>query len=356
MIESIEAQYAPDKRVAVFDVSLSNKTLVGETNSARAKARLLDTLSRAGYKFVDSITLLPPASLNNQHFAVVNVSVANIRTEGKHQAELATQAVLGTRLQVLKKQRSWYLVQTPDRYIGWIDGGAIQLFDSAGVQTWSAAEQYIFTQPFGFAYEQPDKNAGTVSDLVFGSLLNHLSTDGGFIKFVYPDGRRAYVAQSDVQPYTEWLLNRRATGENLVSSAKQLLGLPYLWGGTSFKGVDCSGFTKTVFFMNGLMLSRDASQQAMQGSLVNTTHGWSELKPGDLLFFGAPASEEKKARIVHVGMWLGNSRFIHASNRVRINSVDPAAADFDGFEVSRFLFARRIDASSPEHKLVQSGF
>ncbi|MDX5420442.1 MAG: C40 family peptidase, partial [Hymenobacteraceae bacterium] len=122
-----------------------------------------------------------------------------------------------------------------------------------------------------------------------------------------------------------------------------------LWGGTSVKGMDCSGFTKTVFFMNGLVLPRDASQQVHIGELVNTDKGWDEMRPGDLLFFGVPAKDGKPERVVHVGMWIGgNQEFIHSAGRVRINSMNPSAANHDAYELGRFLRAKRV---SPEATL-----
>ena len=121
------------------------------------------------------------------------------------------------------------------------------------------------------------------------------------------------------------------------------MGLPYLWGGTSMKGVDCSGFTKTVYLMNGLVLPRDASQQVHIGEEVDTKAGWHHLQPGDLLFFGSPAKEGQPERVVHVGMWIGgNNEFIHSAGMVHISSLNPQAPNYDEGEHKRFLRAKRI--------------
>jgi gamma-D-glutamyl-L-lysine dipeptidyl-peptidase len=90
------------------------------------------------------------------------------------------------------------------------------------------------------------------------------------------------------------------------------------------------------------VLPRDASQQIQLGELVDTKQGWQNLQPGDLLFFGVPAQPGKPERVVHVGMWIGNTEFIHAASRVQVSSLNPDAANYDAFEHKRFLRAKRI--------------
>ena len=119
------------------------------------------------------------------------------------------------------------------------------------------------------------------------------------------------------------------------------MGVPYLWGGTSFKGVDCSGFTKTVYFLNGILLPRDASQQVMIGETIDKNGNWGNLKEGDLLFFGEKR-EDGSERVVHVGMWIGNNEFIHASDKVRIGSMNPSESNYDEYNSKRYLRAKRI--------------
>ncbi|RNI26779.1 NlpC/P60 family protein [Rufibacter latericius] len=348
-VETIRQQFAPDKRVALFDVKTNGTVLTGETNLPAAKTALLDRLRTAGISFQDSIQVLPQGELKEQSFAVVTLSVANLRSEPKHPAELATQATMGTPLRVWKHKGGWFLVQTPDKYLAWVDASAIKLMDNAAFTTWQQGEKLLYTNPYGFAYAAPNTKGATVSDLVYGDVMVVKNQAKGFYEVSFPDGRTAFVSSSEVEKYSQWAATRKPTEQNLVETSKRLLGLPYLWGGTSFKGVDCSGFTKTVYFMNGLVLPRDASQQVNSGELVDTANGFQNLKPGDLLFFGSPAKDGKPERVVHVGMWIGNNEFIHSAGRVRINSMDPAAPNHDASELKRFLRAKRI---TPQASLI----
>ncbi|MCY7357215.1 MAG: C40 family peptidase [Rudanella sp.] len=176
-----------------------------------------------------------------------------------------------------------------------------------------------------------------------GNLLVLVGESAMFYDVKYPDGRTGFVTRADAQPYDQWKAKAAPTESNLVGTARRLMGIPYLWGGTSVKGMDCSGFTKTVYFLNGQTLARDASQQVNQGTLVPTPNNdFSQLRPGDLLFFGTPATAEKSERVVHVGMWLGNNEFIHASGHIRVASLDPKATNFNEFELKRFLQAKRM--------------
>ncbi len=347
-ITSVESIYAKDKRTTVFNVAIQGNVLKGETSSEAAKAELIRQIAATGRNIVDSIIVLPSADLNGKTKALVNVSVANMRVHPDHKAELATQATMGTPLKVLKKQRGWYLVQTPDKYIGWVEAGGIQVLDNELHAKWSNANRIIFIDPYGIAYAD-ENGIESISDLVYGDIMMEQSkTSNGLLQVSLPDGRQAYVDAKQCMNFSQWQKSREPTTTNLVSAAKRLIGIPYLWGGTSFKAVDCSGFTKTVYFMNGLVLPRDASQQVELGIEIDTSNNWQQLQPGDLLFFGSRANEKRPERVVHVGIWLGNKEFIHASGLVQIGSFDPSAANYDANETRRFLRAKRI---SPEAAL-----
>jgi gamma-D-glutamyl-L-lysine dipeptidyl-peptidase len=187
-----------------------------------------------------------------------------------------------------------------------------------------------------------------VSDMVYGDIMAAVDSLGKYLKVQFPDGRIAYVDHEQAMPYGEWRASRQPVPENLVQTAYKLMGLPYLWGGTSFKGVDCSGFTKTVYFMNGLVLPRDASQQFLLGQEVDTSAGFSRLQPGDLLFFGGRDKTNLQERVVHVGLYIGNGEFIHSSGMVQVSSLVPGAPNYDAFEHRRFLLAKRV---SPQQSL-----
>ncbi len=288
-IDTVTRQFAPDQRTVLFKVMTRGNIVVGETTDPAAKQALFSRLHAAGIKYTDSIIVLPQASLAGKTKAVVTNSVANLRLLPRHQAELTSQATLGTPLTVLKRERGWYLVQTPDRYISWVDGGAITWMDNEVFNRWQQAKKLLYNKPYGFAYSKPDNQSPTISDLVYGDVLEIKNKLADFFEISYPDGRSGFIQATDAIDYKEWVGSRRPVQDSLVATAKNLLGLPYLWGGTSFKGVDCSGFTRTVYFMNGLILPRDASQQATIGQLVETANGWQQMKPGDLLFFGSPA-------------------------------------------------------------------
>jgi hypothetical protein len=349
-------QFAPDKRVALFKVEPGsrNGTLIlkGETNLPEAKKTLLDKISSQGFEFRDSIQVLPAANLEDKIYGVVTISVASIRSEPREASELATQATLGTPLQIYKREGFWCLVQTPDDYISWADVGAITWMNESQFATWQQSPKVIYLQPSGYSYTEANTTSQIVSDLVGGSILRLVGEKNSFLKVAYPDGREAFVAKMEAQPYHTWLSSLKVNEASLVQTAKRMMGLPYLWGGTSFKAVDCSGFTKTIFFMNGMIIPRDASQQVHTGKLVDISGGFAPLRPGDLLFFGRSATDTTPERVTHVGMWIGNNEFIHASSHVRVSSVDAKAANYDEFNLKRLLRVKRI-LNSPEGDIVQ---
>lgn len=345
-IFEVKEKYAPDNRVAIFKVdaikSEKGFVLKGESNLPVAVSELKEKLESENISITDSIHLLPDAALNGMTQGVIRVSVANLRSNPAHSAELATQATLGTPVKIYKREGDWYLIQTPDLYISWVDHGGLEPMAEQDFSRWKSVPKLIFLGTYGNSYATPDVGSQTVSDLVAGDILEKIGEEGNFYQVSYPDGRMAYVDKNASKPYEEWLTSIKPTQESLVATSKTLMGLPYLWGGTSPKGVDCSGFTKTIYFLNGMVIPRDASQQIATGQEVDSTRNFEKLQPGDLLFFGKRATDSTKARVVHVGMWIGNNEFIHSSGDVHISSMDKNAPNYDDYNYNRYLRSQRL--------------
>lgn len=344
-IEIIKNAFAPDKRTALFNLEVldgpSGFTMVGETNLPLAVDSLNSLLKEKGIDATNEIKILPADELEGMTKAVINISAANLRSNPKHSAELATQATLGTVVNVLKKEGDWYLIQTPDKYLAWVDPGGIQLMNESEITKWISSDKIIYTNTYGHAFSSEEAKNRT-SDIVAGSILKLLSSDEEFYKIEFPDGRQAYILKDEAQEYETWLSSLDYTEESLIATSKTLMGVPYLWGGTSTKGVDCSGYTKTIYYLNGMVIPRDASQQVHAGKPIDSIADFSKLKKGDLLFFGRKATETTPEKVVHVGMWIGDNQFIHSSEMVRISSVDKESPNYDAYNVGRYLRTQRV--------------
>ncbi|MDO1512893.1 C40 family peptidase [Maribacter confluentis] len=344
-IAVLKKYVAPDKRTALFDIDVldGSQTIVlkGESNQPQAIDSLRSILQSKGIDFKDEVIRLPSIDLEGYNHAVVNISAANLRSSPKHSAELATQAIMGTTVKVLKKEGSWYLVQTPDQYLAWVDAGGIVLMNEADLNQWTNSNKIIVTNTYAHAIDTVN-GTNRISDLVAGSLLRLLEMDSGNYKVQFPDGRTAFVPMSEAEEYNVWLQNLNVGEEALVETSKTLMGVPYLWGGTSTKGVDCSGFTKTVYYLNGMVIPRDASQQVHTGSPIDSLSNFDALRKGDLLFFGKKATDSTAEKVVHVGMWIGDNQFIHSSDMVRISSVDKNSPNYDEYNVNRYLRTKRL--------------
>ena len=359
-IKAIKSEYAPDGRVALFDVESTNNNgtyiLKGESNLPEAVSALKQKLQSQNIRFTDSIRMLPSAEMEGNTEGVIKISVANLRSKPSHSAELVTQAILGTPVKVYKKEGGWYYIQTPEGYLAWVDYGGVTPFSKNDLSTWKAADKVIYLKTYGFAYEGASSESQVVSDLVAGNILELAGEENGFYKIKYPHGKVGFIEQSHAQPYEQWLTGLKPTGETLIETSKTLMGIPYLWGGTSAKGVDCSGYTKTIFFLNGIILPRDASQQIHTGVEVDSTRNFENLIPGDLLFFGRKATATSSERVIHVGMWIGDNKFIHAMGDVHISNMDPNAEDFDEYNYNRYLRTKRVLGEEDENliQLTQS--
>jgi hypothetical protein len=343
----IKTTYAPDKRVDLFDISFKSDAkkiiLEGETTTKKAFSILLDSLRKKNIQFTNKVRILPDSAVGDQHFAVARNSVINIRSKPKHSAELGTQGLLGMSLKVLDKKGDFYRIQTPDIYISWVDKGGITRMNSTEFNNWNSSKKVIFSKNFGYVYADKTANTHIISDITLGGLLKYIAEDGSFYKVQYPDHRIGFIKKKEAILYDNWLQNLVSSKENIETIAKTMEGFPYLWGGTSAKGMDCSGFTKMVYLINGFIIPRDASQQINAGKTVDENLDFKDLEKGDLVFFGKKATVDKKQRVTHVGIWLGNDKmeFIHASGNIHVGSMDSNNPLYDEFNKNRYLGSKR---------------
>ncbi len=341
VLDSLQSIYAPDKRVKLWVVSKQDNNMSIWVEDAGAFKALKDVFKKQFPETKVDLELLPEKQDGSSVSGLINNSVANLRTKPKHSAEMATQALLGTPVRVFKKQGEWYLIQTPNRYIAWVDSAALVTVDKSWLSALKQLKKVVFMPVTGFSYSKPNTTSQTVSDLVMGCLLPVVDSVKRFYKVQYPDGRIAWLKKEEVTGFNTFV-NQKPDRQVVISTAKKFLGFPYMWGGTSSKAVDCSGFTSTAYFMNGIILQRDASQQTKYGKEITTLYKSDDLQAGDLLFFGRPATETKSERVTHVALYLGNGEFIHASGKVRINSMDSTKPNFIRSYVPRFVRANRI--------------
>jgi cell wall-associated NlpC family hydrolase len=357
-IDSLKAKFAPDPRVAVFDVKAlqSGDAIVvrGEVDNPKAKDALVAALRSENLTdAIDSVVLLPQASLGSKTFGIVDVSVGNMYDAPKYATQMVSQVLLGHTVKVLKEVKGWYYVKSEINYLGWIEPGNIVRIDSAELAAYNAERKLIVTSVYATVYSSPTDRGVSVSDAVMANLLKPLETISSNFKVQMPDGRIGYIPTSDAEYYDQYLATHKPTPEGIEKVAMKLIGVPYLWGGTSAKGVDCSGFCKTVFRMNGIRLPRDASQQVFVGESVDPGPNFVNLKKGDLLFFGKKAEGGKPAKIVHAAIYLGNGYFIQSSGRVRISSLVKGDSAFDQYDLDRFVTARRV--LPPSESILEKG-
>ena len=302
-----------------------------------------------------------------KRMAVTALSENMMRLNPDYESPLETQALMGTIVEIIGEESYWRQVVTPEPYTAWCTNLGLVEMTAEQINEYKAAPKYICTTQHSGVYETPSLKSRSLSDLSMGNLLRIVYTEGKKVKpsvkkkwaeVMLPDGRKGWTPAADLKPFAEWAGKQKLTAENIVNTAMQFEGTPYLWGGASSKGLDCSGLARLTFMMNGHLLPRNASQQVNHGReiIMECDHSITpdsdklyqemlkrtkNLQPGDLVFFGSPETFWSKEKITHVGIYIGNGRIIHASHKVRVNSLIPGQKDY--YENShRLLKARRF--------------
>lgn len=229
-------------------------------------------------------------------FGICNLAIIPIRKEANDRSEMVSQALFGDHFEILQSQKQWLKIKLQfDNYEGWIDSKQIKIIESEQYQLLNNAELEFNSDLV--AYIVDAKNSLTA--ITIGSVLTFLNIDSINSEKIYFDGLKASGIKSK---------------SAIVDTAFLYLNAPYLWGGKTPFGIDCSGFTQMVYKLNGHKLLRDASQQAGQGEVLSFIE---ECEPGDLAFF-----DNEDGKIIHVGIILEQNYIIHASGKVRIDRLD----------------------------------
>ncbi|MBK7099318.1 MAG: C40 family peptidase [Sphingobacteriales bacterium] len=288
---------------------------------------------------------------DGQYWSIVSESLVSMYREPSHKSELISQSLSGTPMKVLAKDKNWFQVQTPEGYQGWVNA-PLKFISRKTLSSFNSKPRLIVTVNNAFIYKEPKTSAEITSEVIMGNLLflENSKKQKNFYKVSFADGRGGYIPASTVKTWDEWRKSIQLTGNSIEAVGKKFVGLPYFWGGTSSRGLDCSGFTKTTYLMHGIILPRDAKEQYQTGVAIDSTNNFSKLQKGDLLFFGRKNWQDTtQYNIVHTGIYLQDRQFINADSKgITISSLDPADKNYDEHNRKRYVIAKRI-INSPEN-------
>ncbi len=229
-------------------------------------------------------------------FAICNLSSIPLRIEPSDRSEIVSQVLFGEHFEILEKDNQWSKIKLHyDNYEGWVDSKQYQILSKENYNT-LCKEAIILN-----------------SDLV-----EYISTPKNFLLPITLGASLSFLNHSDINIQNYEFEGLKTSGikpkSSIIDTAHMYLNTPYLWGGKTPFGIDCSGFTQMVYKLNGYKLLRDASQQATQGEVLSFIE---ESEPGDLAFF-----DNDEGKIIHVGIMLEDNYIIHASGKVRIDRLD----------------------------------
>ena len=234
-----------------------------------------------------------------------------MRDEPNDRSEMVSQILYGELFKVLEQRKKWSRIRLNlDQYEGWVDNKQYQEIEESNYEQWSVKDNIAFAKDPITTITHADK---TLSTILIGSQIS----SAPYLKDTYAN----HFGKDDL---------RIKSKEDLINNALLFLNTPYLWGGRSCLGIDCSGLTQLIYRLNGYFLSRDASEQAKHGEILSFIE---ESDPGDLAFF-----DNAEGAITHVGIIMKDNYIIHAHGKVRIDRLDQTG-----------IF--NLDTSTHTHKL-----
>lgn len=232
-------------------------------------------------------------------YGLCNLSIIPLRLEPSDASEMVNQVLFGESFKVIEQRKKWSKIRlSHDKYEGWLDNKQIQLIDEE------------------FYLDLKEENTPICAELI--EIISHPRTGaffpvlmGSYLPFIKEGKVKMGLENYEFQGP---LINSRSDRARLIEYAYQYINAPYLWGGRTPLGIDCSGFTQMVYRLSGFSIPRDASQQALLGETLSFIE---ESEPGDLAFF-----DNEEGKIVHVGIILSDNYIIHASGKVRLDRLD----------------------------------
>ncbi|MCL6571908.1 MAG: C40 family peptidase [Bacillus sp. (in: Bacteria)] len=235
---------------------------------------------------------------------------------------VVTQARLSEPVKIVDEQNHWYRIEMSDGYSGWIQSWNIEVINEGFWHEWLNSPHVLIMDKFTTILSWSDFRV--LCGAVMATRLRLIGENESYYIVALPNGNSGLVSKSAGFVINSFGDIPRGSYDNIISTAKKFIGLPYYWGGTTPYGFDCSGFVQTLFLINGYKLPRDADLQFVfkDGESID---GRSRLQKGDAVFFGkAPVKPS------HVGIYIGNMEYIHSSGKtgVCINSFSPEAQNY----------------------------
>lgn len=237
-------------------------------------------------------------------FGISSLPVVPIRKEPSHRSEMVSQLLFGEIFSIIYSENDWVKISTlHDNYQGFVDLKQVFFLNSEEYEQLHYGKWGITKSPISIIIKNDSQN-GTI--IPAGSNL----PNNGKISF----GKTSFSYSPSIVSQNDNTQSEDSFREEIIKTALKFINAPYLWGGRTCFGIDCSGFSQLILKINGISILRDASQQQTQGQHVGFI---DEAKSGDLLFFG-----QTEELITHVGIYMGEGYIIHASGSVRIDKVD----------------------------------